>query len=79
MTEHLRPPRFADQVVVFDHAAMTLKIPAALQDEDEMLMRETDQLRQVACARFEMIFHEIDSTFYFSSIVTFKIASPGGR
>jgi hypothetical protein len=50
MAEDLRAPRFADQIIVFDHAAMTLKLSAGLQDENEMFVCKTHELRKVACA-----------------------------
>lgn len=65
MTEHLRAPGFADEVIMFDDPAMTLKISAALQDEDEVFVGKADQLCQVTFTRVEMIFHELDSTCLF--------------
>jgi hypothetical protein len=38
---------------MFDDAAMTLKVTACLQDENKMLVGETDQLRKVTLARVE--------------------------
>jgi len=48
MTENLRTPGQADQIIVLEHPAMGLKIPTRDEWEDEALVPQTDQLHQVA-------------------------------
>ncbi len=48
VTENLRAPRQADQVVVFEHAAMGLQFTVGDERKDEMLVPQADQLRDLA-------------------------------
>lgn len=50
VTEYLRAPRFADQIVVLQNAAMRFELCARLEGEDEMFMPQADELRKVAVA-----------------------------
>lgn len=51
MAENLRTPGQADQIIMFEHAAMTLKIAARFEGENKMLVGEADQLSEVAVTR----------------------------
>ncbi len=50
MAEYLRAPGQADQVIMLEYTAMTLKIASRFQREDKMFVREADQLRKVTLA-----------------------------
>lgn len=51
VTEYLRAPRFADQIVVLQNAAMRFELCARLEGEDEMFMPQADELNEIAVAR----------------------------
>jgi hypothetical protein len=48
MAEHLSAPRFADQVVMLQDAAVCLELRAFLQGDDEMFVTQADQLSEIA-------------------------------
>jgi hypothetical protein len=48
MTEDLRTPRFADQIVVLQHAAVRLKLRACNQRKNEMFVPQAHQLGKIA-------------------------------
>ena len=47
MTEHLRTPGLADQVVMLKNAAVCFELCTCLQCENKVLMPQTDELGQV--------------------------------
>jgi hypothetical protein len=47
VTEYLRPPGFANQVIVLQDASMGFKLRACLQREDKMFMPQADQLGKI--------------------------------
>lgn len=51
VTEDLRAPLFADQVVVHQDAAVGFELSARFERDDEMFVAQPDQLGQVAVAR----------------------------
>jgi hypothetical protein len=51
VTEHLRAPGFADQIVVLDNATVGFEFCACLKRENEMLMPQAYKLSKVAIAR----------------------------
>ena len=50
MTEDLRTPGFADQVIVLQDAAVRFEFGASLQADDEMFVAQAHQLGKVAVA-----------------------------
>ena len=50
MTEDLRSPRFADQIVMHEDAAVRFKLPTGFERQDEILMSQADQLSKVTVA-----------------------------
>ena len=48
MAEDLRTPRFTDQIVMQEDAAMGMKICAERERNNKMFVAEPNQLRQVA-------------------------------
>ena len=55
MTEHLRAPGFADQIVVLKDAAMSLEFCSRLECENKMFMPEAHKLSKVTIAGRGMI------------------------
>ena len=51
MTENLRAPRFADQLIVLQNAAMGFEPGAFFKCDDKVLMPETHQLGNITGAR----------------------------
>jgi hypothetical protein len=47
MTENLRPPGFADQIIVLKDAAMRFEFRARLEGEDEMFVSQADKLGKI--------------------------------
>jgi hypothetical protein len=51
MTEHLRAPGFADQIVVLQDAAMGFELCSRLECENKMFMPQAYKLSKVTIAR----------------------------
>jgi len=50
VTEDLRSPRLADQVVMLQDAAMGFKSRSCLERDDKVFVTQADQLGKVTCA-----------------------------
>lgn len=51
MTENLRAPWLAYEVIMLENTPVALKIPACFEGENEVLVGQPDQLRKVAFTR----------------------------